>query len=149
MKYYIASGLGNFKQVQELKAVLDARGWEHTYDWTKHGPVWHEGLASLSAVAAAEAEGVLAAEVVIALLPGGRGTHTEVGMAIGQVQLGLMIVEAGLAESLDRRIVIYSPTPEKDFAVGPGTCAFYHHPLVERFSSWDEMVSTFLTECGA
>ena len=138
MKYYIASGLENFKQVQELKAILDARGWEHTYDWTKHGPVWHEGAASLQNVAMDEIDGVFTAEVIIALLPGGRGTHVELGAALGVCSFGN-----------GPRVVIYSPTPEKDFAVGPGTCAFYHHPLVERFSSWDEMLSTFLTECGA
>lgn len=138
MKYYIASGLENFAKVKELKAVLDARGWEHTYDWTAHGAVWPEGGERLSQVSEAEIEGVNEAEVVIVLLPGGRGTHTELGMAIGDAR----------ACDGDPRIVIYSEDP-KDFEIGPKTCAFYHHPTVERFTDWDEMVATFLTECGA
>ena len=42
-RYYIASGLDNVDKVRELKSVLDAAGWEHTYDWTVHGSVQREG----------------------------------------------------------------------------------------------------------
>ncbi len=137
MKYYIASGLENWQKVRELKAILDARGWEHTYDWTAHGPVWTEGAKRMREVAAAEIKGVILAEVVIVLLPGGRGTHTELGVAIANVY-----------PQLDDRVVIYSEDPSV-FEISPKTCAFYHHPLVERFTDWNEMLSTFLTECGA
>ncbi len=141
MKYYIASGLENAAQVRALKAILDARGWEHTYDWTVHGSVQTEGLERISEVADAEVEGVLRADIIIVLLPGGRGTHVELGMALAGAALD------GVLDAL--RIVLYSPDPERDFGVGGKTCAFYHHPLVERFSSWDGMVATFLTECGS
>jgi hypothetical protein len=38
-KYYIASGLENAAVVKDLKKILDAAGWQHTYDWTVHGSV--------------------------------------------------------------------------------------------------------------
>ncbi len=144
MKYYIASGLDNFKQVQELRDILNARGWEHTYDWTLHGAVYREGAERLREVAEKEVEGVYMAEVVIVILPGGRGTHLELGAAVGLA--ASYVCPSGEEEP---RICIYSPDPEKDFGTNDTTCAFYHHPLVERFSSWDEMIATFLTECGA
>ena len=137
-RYYIASGLENAEQVKRVKAKLDAAGWEHTYDWTVHGSVQKEGAERIAKVAAAEAEGVAAAEVVIVLLPGGRGTHTELGMALALREID---------SDAEPRVCIYSPDAERDFGTGGTTCAFYHHPNVERFSGdLDEMISTLLGE---
>lgn len=133
--YYIASSLKNVDQVRELKKVLDAAGWRHTYDWTVHGSVQREGFERIAEVAAAESQGVCEADVVIVLLPGGRGTHTELGMAIGLVDA----VAWAPGQKRSPRIAIYSPDPEKDFGTGGTTCAFYHHPCVERFSDMDEL----------
>ncbi len=143
MKYYIASRLENAAQVRQLKAILDERGWEHTYDWTVHGSVQSEGVERIAEVAEKELDGVLQADVVIVLLPGGRGAHAELGMAIMATSLTYPYKQT------DERVVIFSPNPAADFGTDSTTCAFYHHPLVERFSSWDEMIATFLTECGA
>lgn len=137
MRYYIASGLENAAKVKELKKILDARGWVHTYDWTAHGAVWPQGGDALRNVAELEEAGVCEAEVVIVLLPGGRGTHAEFGMALS------MAVATAQSHEQDPRIVIFSENP-KDFEIGPATCAFYHHPLVERFSSMDEMIKSLL-----
>ena len=140
MKYYIASKLENAAQVRQLKAYLDDLGWEHTYDWTVHGSVQSEGVSRIAEVAANEAEGVLCANVVIVLLPGGRGTHTELGMAIGHWQVAEALQAAGLVTVENRRIIIYSDDPERDFGTNGTCCAFYHHPLVERVSSWTELL---------
>ncbi len=53
-RYYIASGLQNFEEVRHLKAILDAAGWEHTYDWTVHGSVQREGKSRIAQVASQE-----------------------------------------------------------------------------------------------
>ncbi len=129
--YYIASKLENAEQVRELKVRLDALGWKHTYDWTVHGSV--QGDASrCREVAAKEMEGVYMAAVVIVLLPGGRGTHVELGCALG-------IRDCVAGDDPGPRIVVYSPDPDKDFGTDGTTCAFYHHPLVERFTDLDVM----------
>lgn len=138
--YYIASGLPNFEAVRALKSILDEAGWEHTYDWTVHGSVQTEGAARLAEVAAEESYGVVMADVVIVLLPGGRGTHTELGMAIGLADID----PGGHGGAQDPRIVIYSADPEVFSGTSGTTCAFYHHPLVERFSSMDEMINSLL-----
>jgi len=82
MKFYIASKLENFEQVQYLAGKLKASGWIHTYDWTAHSSVKATNVETLKEVAQKEYNGVKDADVVIVLTPQGRGTHTEFGMAI-------------------------------------------------------------------
>lgn len=137
--YYIASGLANVEAVRKLKKILDDAGWEHTYDWTVHGSV---PTAMCALTAEAEAIGVLRARVVIALLPGGRGTHAELGIAIGSTLCAMGVCAAGLAEMDDRRLCVYSPDPARDFVAD--TSAFYHHPLVEKFTSMRDMINSLL-----
>lgn len=132
MRYYIASRLENAPRVKELKHILDANGWHHTYDWTVHGSVQNEGSHIIREVAEREAEGVGTANVVIVLLPGGRGTHTELGIALG----------------LNLRVVLLSETAEIDFGQDGRTCAFYHHSLVQRVSSWFELLSVLGVSSG-
>lgn len=118
IKFYIGSKIENAAQVRELKAHLERAGWEHTYDWTAHGSV-RGGEADrelIRAVAEAEVDGVIAADVAIFLLPGGRGTHVEMGVALAAVP----------------HVVVWSPDPETDFGVSEKTSAFYHHPDVIR-----------------
>jgi len=82
MRFYIASSLKNDQQVRDLAAILKAAGWTHTYDWTVPGPANAAGAETLRAVGEEEFAGVKSADIVIVLTPGGRGTHTELGMAI-------------------------------------------------------------------
>jgi hypothetical protein len=128
MRYYIASKLENVEQVRVLKSYLEARGHVHTYDWTVHGSVQKQGHDVIAGVAEKEACGVMSADVVFVLLPGGRGTHVETGIAIG------------VAAALGTRIVIMSENPDTDFGTGGETCAFYHHPFVETVDSFYELL---------
>lgn len=113
MRYYIAARIENASAHNQVRDALNARGHEITYDWTSHGAVWHRGLEEIRRVAALEIKGVLDADFVVALLPGGRGTHVEVGAALG----------------LGRTVFIHSTRPDEHFSAHPDTCAFYHHPL--------------------
>lgn len=113
MKYYIATGLANHVAHNELRDSLTALGHEITYDWTSHGPVWSNDVEVIQQTAIAERDGVAAADVVIALLPGGRGTHVEIGVAIGS-----------------RIPVIIHAADDSTFGAKPETCAFYHAPDV-------------------
>ena len=82
MKFYIASKLENFEQVQYLRDRLKEQGWTHTYDWTQHGSVKTVCTKILKEVAEKEFQGVADADVVIVLTPQGRGTHVELGIAL-------------------------------------------------------------------
>jgi hypothetical protein len=74
---YIASAFENAPAVRALAARLPA-GWSWSYDWTGH--TFDDDPAM---VAREDASGVARASAVIALLPGGFGTHVEIGMALG------------------------------------------------------------------
>lgn len=123
--YYIASRLENAEEVKSLKRVLDKWGWHHTYDWTVHGSVQKEPSERIGQVAMDELHGVVTAQVLIALLPGGRGTHVEIGAAL----------------AMGKDVILLSENPE-DFGNTGKTCAFYHHPDVLRCTNWDELFMT-------
>lgn len=113
MRFYVATGLENAAAARAVIAALTARGHRVTYDWTTHGSVQHESSDTIARVASAELRGVMTADVVVALLPGGRGTHVELGVALGAVLAGDM-----------RAVVLAGEEPP-----GP-TCVFYHHPCL-------------------
>lgn len=115
MKYYIATKLENHEEHNRVRDMLSELGHEITYDWTFHGSVWRDGLERCRKVAILETQGVVSADVVIVLWPGGRGTHAELGIAIGA----------------NIPVVFVSSNPDHHCAT-PETCAFYHHPLVVR-----------------
>lgn len=109
-KIYIASGLKNAERAKEYMGLFREAGWEITYDWTVHGSVLHRGVEVMRETARNEVFGVLEADILLVVLPGGRGTHVELGVAIGR---GTPVL---LVPSID---------PTEDLH-----CAFYHHPQV-------------------
>lgn len=62
-----------------------------------------------------ELEGVAKADFVVVLLPGGGGTHLELGFALAR----------------GKRVFLHSEDP-LIFELGPQTNAFYHHPDITR-----------------
>lgn len=132
MKFYIASKLENHAAVSALRAELVKLGHCVTYDWTVHGPVYRSGLARVAAVAVDEVRGVLDADFVVVLWPGGRGTHVELGMAIA----------AG-------KPTVFVSDHEPHHEATTETCAFYHHPLVRRFRTVEEAMIWFRVGASA
>jgi len=120
MKFYIATGLANYEAHQELRDQLVALGHEITYNWTEHGSVQKESDAVKEQTAINEWLGVSDADVLIVLLPGGRGTHAEIGIALGTETKVVLVgsEEAQLQNGL--------------------TCVFYYHPYVTRVANTGE-----------
>lgn len=114
MKLYFASGLENARNVQELAAYAVSQGHELTYVWWLHGSVQDEGPARIAEVGNGEMAGVAEADAVLVLLPGGRGTHAEMGGAL----------------ALGKPTFIYGP--RKD-AQGR-ECSFYYHDSAIRMN---------------
>jgi len=123
-KFYIASTLDNAEEARKLAAKVKVLGWEQTYDWTEHGSVQHYNQQQRQAVAMAELDGVLKADIVFMLFPAKRGSHVELGAALAS---GSWIMILASADQLlkDGR-----------------TCAFYHHPQVLR----DGPLYTYITK---
>lgn len=126
MKYYIATGLENAAQAVMLHDLISTvPDMEITYNWMKHGSV-KEDLAKLEEVCIAEMEGICNADVVIVLMPGGRGTHTEFGMAL----------------AWGKAIILCSPGEDGHaiFEPGEATCAFYHAPQIFRVQTVADVI---------
>lgn len=131
MKIYIASGLENKDRTAKLMGELRIKGHEITYDWTSHGDVRERGETVMRDTAKNEIQGIIDAELFIVLLPGGKGTHTELG--------------AALATRENKRIWLWAETPES-FGSGSNTCVFYHHPSITLLSCPFEELCDMLTE---
>lgn len=117
MRFYIASRLENAKDASAsaLAARLTESDWRLTYAWWDHGSVQAEGEARMREVALAEAAAVCTADVVIVLLPGGRGTHVELGIAL----------------ALGKRVVVHAEQDSDMWGGRSYWCAFYMHPNVQ------------------
>lgn len=124
MKFYIASKLENAETVKKVANVLKAAGHSHTYDWTTHGSVKEitgnkkESIDRLTQVAESERKGVLDADILVVLLPGGRGTHVELGIALGA----------------DNRNIIICAETHEFFECDDKTCAFYWNKGIIRIA---------------
>ena len=81
MKFYIGSGMKNRILVNYYVKALKEIGWKHTYNWTDNvnKEITKKNLVEY---AKSEFQGIIDSDVVIILLPAGRGTHIELGMAL-------------------------------------------------------------------
>lgn len=125
-RVYVAGAVAgpgaNIDGVREIQAAFRAAGWTVTYDWTEHGVLTGCGEMRRARAALDEVAGVASANVLVVRLPGFRGTHVELGIAIGAGIPVLIVAESPQAR-LDERGV---------------ECAFYSHPSV----SWVYGVSS-------
>lgn len=114
MNFYIASSFKNIHEVRELARILKLEGWNHTYDWTKNERVDSYNL--LSEIGKIEKQAVVESDFLVVLLPAGKGSHIEMGIAL----------------RLEKRVFLYSTTNSSfDF---DQTSTFYHVNGVERFT---------------
>lgn len=124
MKFYIASGFKNSRNVRELSAKLQAKGFIHTYDWTVNERA--SSYEMLKQIGEVEKEAVANTDFFIILLPAGKGSHIEFGMAL----------------ALGKRIYLYSPD-EESFSFDK-TSTFYHVDGVNHFVGDMEDFASYL-----
>lgn len=115
MKYYIATSLSKAQSHNMVRDCLNAMQHQISYDWTTHGSVKSVSFDRLREVAVLELNGIADSDFVVVLLPGGYGTHVELGFAL----------------SSGKKIFLHSEDPSL-FELGPQTNAFYHHPNLTR-----------------
>lgn len=113
MKFYIGTGFKNCELVNYYSKILEENGWKHTYNWANNINKY-ETIEDLIQYAILEQKGIIEADIVIILLPGGRGTHIELGMAL----------------ALNKKIFLCSTT-EKEFSI-ENTVNFYQLPQVKK-----------------
>jgi predicted Rossmann-fold nucleotide-binding protein len=126
MNFYVASSFQNKKVVNEVSLLLKQLGWHHTYDWTQNERV--TSLAALQKIGMLEKQAIANSHVVVVILPGGKGSHIELGLAI----------------AWQKKTFLYSPNLEAmDMQT---TSTFYHLPEVQICEgSVEELISTILS----
>ena len=113
MKFYIGSGMKNCELVNYYANLLKENGWEQTYDWVKNvsDDISRDDMIKYASL---ESQGIVNSDVVIILLPAGRGAHIELGMAM----------------ALNKRVILCSTTKE-EFSI-ENTVAFYELPKIAK-----------------
>ena len=112
MQIYVASSLNSVQTVQQVCTSIRKAGHAVPYDWSTHGRV-KGNEHKMSGTALQELKGVSQADTLFVILPGGAGTHTELGYALA------------------KGIPVYIFGEPQDFDHHSGhTTSFYFHPLV-------------------
>ena len=113
LKFYVASSFQNINQVRAITNELAQMGWQLAYDWTLNNRA--DSINDLQRIGVLEKTAIEDSELVLIVLPGGKGTHVELGLAI-----------AG-----KKKIILYSP----DYKILDVECSttFYHLPEIEKY----------------
>lgn len=124
--FYVASSFRNIDAVRYVVSKLKSVGFVHTYDWTKNAKAKEEKtstLEDLKEIAQKERDAVLESDLIVVLMPGGKGTHIEFGIALGH----------------GKKMFLYSPDGAIDRF--DTTSTFYHLPEVEKcYGSLDDLI---------
>ena len=80
MNFYTASSFRNIKDVRFINDQLIKRGHCLTYDWTQSERV--DTPADLQRIGQLELDAVRASDCLILVLPAGKGSHVELGIAL-------------------------------------------------------------------
>lgn len=122
MKIYIASSVNNkdivMKWIEQISREPDL---EITYNWATHGKI--SDPKEQREVSIKEVIGVQQADLLLVLLPGGWGTHVEMGIALGLNKPVFLV-------SLNDKAEDYMDLDNK-------TCTFHEHPNVKKVRRHD------------
>lgn len=129
MNFYVGSGMKNCELVDYYAEKLIEKGWHQTYNWVKNinDDVSIEDMIKYAKL---EKQGVMDSDVIVILLPAGRGAHIELGMAL----------------ALNKKLFLCSST-EEEFTI-ENTVAFYELPNVVRLvGTPDENINEIIRAC--
>lgn len=126
MKFYIASSFAKQEMVKRLSRMLIEQGHEQTYDWTLNNRA--ENTEALAAIGQLEKAAVLESDLFFILLPAGKGSHIELGLAL----------------AAEKKVFLFSEEAAVyDFSA---TTTFYHLPEVERVIGTLDDLMKFVAE---
>lgn len=100
-KFYVATTLSNADQAKVAINRLQDFDHEVTYDWTSHG--YAADLQERKKIANKEYQGVVDADLLFVIWPGGGGTHIEMGVALALNKPVIFVAP----EILEREVSFY------------------------------------------
>lgn len=112
-KFYVASSFKNKDTVRFVCQHLKNKGFIQTYDWTINERA--STIENLENIGYEEREAVLESDFLIVILPAGKGSHIELGIALGQRKKIYLYSSVGEINNIDT------------------TSTFYHLPEVDNF----------------
>jgi nucleoside 2-deoxyribosyltransferase len=127
-RFFLSTRKDRSSEADALAAALKARGWERTFAWTDQDG---EDTEAHAKIAVAELNGVGEADVLVVLLPGGFGTHVEIGAAL----------------ALGKPVILHSP--DRKTLETPYRCIFHYHPGVKILISTTPDADAILHNFGA
>ena len=126
MNFYIGSGMKNCELVNYYAKILKENDWNQTYNWVENIND-DVSIEDMTVYAKLESQGIIDSDVVIILLPAGRGAHIELGMAL----------------ALNKKIFWGSATKE-EFSI-ENTVAFYGLPnIIQLIGTADDNIMKIL-----
>lgn len=108
-RFYLSTRKDRLDQAAPLLEALRANGWEQTFAWSNKET---RDSSEYADIAKAELAGIREADILVVLLPGGFGTHVEIGAAL----------------AFGKRIILHAP--DRKTLETPYACVFHYHPLV-------------------
>lgn len=127
MKFYVGSGMKNCELVNYYVKILKENGWNQTYNWVENVNA-DVSIEDMTEYAKLESKGIVDSDVVVILLPAGRGAHIELGMAL----------------ALNKKVFLCSATKD-EFSI-ENTVAFYGLPnIVQLVGTADENIKKIIT----
>ena len=125
-KFYIASSFDNMASVRFLAEALSSKEFILTYNWTLNKKA--NSIEALTTIGELEINAVRESDFLILLLPAGKGSHIEFGIALGN----------------QVRTYIYSEKSE-GFDLN-NTPTYYHVKGVHRFNGSLEDFASYILE---
>ncbi len=129
MKFYIGSSFKNADLINYFSDKLCEHGLIHTYNWAKN-IIENETVDDKIDASLKEIEGIEDADIVIIIIPAGRGTHIEMGMAL----------------AFNKKIYMCA-MDEKEFS--EATVNFYELPeIIKLAGTPDSIIKNILSDCN-
>lgn len=128
MKFYIGSGFKNVDNVNYISNELKKYGHIHTYNWALDETL-DETKEEMINFSILELKAIDESDVVIILLPAGRGTHIELGYALHAGKKIYLCVRDEDEFSLSNTVNFYQ-IPEIEKIVGD------NEKIVRRLVKW-------------
>ena len=116
IKFYIASSFANKEKVRVAAGSLKDRGYIQTFDWTAN--LRASSIDDLKSYGELERRAVLEADFLVVLLPAGKGSHIEMGIAIGQGMPVYLVSETDELFNFDVTSTFYH-LPQVKILIGP------------------------------